>query len=87
MYKVRFCRSTPLDELAVSTVAQEFEHLREQGLLLVCITLSPVVGHLLHEPLEDLSRLVVDGSIDRGELETVVEVPLQKGGVQEALLR
>ena len=76
----------PLDELAVSAVPQELENLREQGLLLVRITLSPDVSHLLHEPLEDLARLVVDGSIDRGELETVVEVPLQEGGVQEDLL-
>ena len=75
------------DELTVSTVAQELEDLREQGLLLVCVTLSPVVHHLLHEPLEDLARLVVDGSIDRGELKTVVEIPLQEGGVQEDLFR
>ena len=77
----------PFDELAVSTVAQELEDLREQGLLLVFVALSPVFSHLLHEPLEDLARLVVDGSIDRGELEPVVEVPLQEGGVQEDLLR
>ena len=77
----------PLDELAVSTVPQELEHLREQGLLLVCVALSPIVSHLLHELLEDLARLVVDGAIDRSELETVVEVPLQEGGVQEDLLR
>ena len=69
----------PLDELAVSAVSQELEDLREQGLLLVCVALSPIVSHLLHEPLEDLARLVVDGSIDRGELEPVVEVPLQVG--------
>ena len=66
----------PLDELAVSAVPQELEHLCEQGLVLVCITLLPIVRHLLHEPLEDLARLVVNGSIDSGELETVVEVPL-----------
>ena len=77
----------PLDELAVSAVPQELEDLHEQSLLLVRITLSPVVRHLLHEPLEDLARLVDDASIDRGELETVVEVPLQEGGVQEDLLR
>ena len=69
----------PLDELAVSAVPQELEDLREQGLVLVCVALSPIVSHLLHEPLEDLARLVVNGSIIRGELETVVEVPLQRG--------
>ena len=75
------------DERTVSAVAQELKHLGEQGLVLVCITLSPVVDHLLDEPLEDLSRLVVDGAVNRSELETVVEVPLQEGGVQENLLR
>ena len=75
------------DELAVSAVAQELEHLSEKGLVLVGITLAPVVGHLLYKPLEDLSRLVVDGAVDSGQLETVVEVPMQEGCVQEDLLR
>ena len=43
--------------------------------------------HLVHEPAEDLAGLVVDGAVDRGELESAVEVPLQEGGVQENLLR
>ena len=71
----------------IGAVAQKLEDLREQGLVLVGVTLAPVVRHLLHEPAEDLARLVVDGAVDRGELETVVEVPLQEGGVQEDLLR
>ena len=75
------------DELAVGAVAQKLEDLREQGLVLVGVTLAPVVRHLLHEPLEDLARFVVDAAVHRGELETVVEVPLQEGGVQEDLLR
>ena len=75
------------DELAVGAVAQELEHFREKGLVLVSVALAPVVRHLLHEPAEDLARLVVDGTVDRGELETAVEVPLQEGGVQENLLR
>ena len=75
------------DELAVGAVAQKLEHLGEQGLVLVCIALAPVVRHLLHEPLEDLARLVVDTAVDRSELESAVEVPLQEGGVQEDLLR
>ena len=75
------------DELAVSAVAQELEHLGEQGLVLVCVTLAPVVGHLLNKPLEDLSRLVDDGAVDRSELETLVKVALQERGVQEDLLR
>ena len=70
------------DELTVGAVAQKLEHLREQGLVLVCVALAPVVRHLLHEPAEDLARLVVDGAVHRGELETVVEVPLQERGVQ-----
>ena len=74
------------DELAVGAVAQKLEHLCEQGLVLVCVALAPVVRHLRHEPAEDLARLVVDGAIDRSELESVVEVPLQERGVQEYLL-
>ena len=75
------------DELAVGAVAQQLEHLREQGLVLVGVALAPVVRHLLHEPAEDLAWLIVDGAVHRGELETVVEVPPQEGGVQEDLLR
>ena len=75
------------DELAVGAVAQELEDLGEQGLVLVGITLAPVVRHLVHEPAEDLARLVVDGTVDRGDLEPVGEVPLQERGVQEELLR
>ena len=75
------------DELSIGAVAQELEHLSEQSLVLVCITLAPVVGHLLDEPLEDLTRLVVDGAVDSGQLETVVEVLMQEGGVQKNLLR
>ena len=75
------------DELAVSAVAQKLEDLREQSLVLVGVALAPVVGHLLYEPAEDLARLVVDGAVDRGELETVGEVPMQEGSVQEDLLR
>ena len=75
------------DELAVGAVAQKLEDLREQGLVLVCVALAPVVRHLLHEPAEDLARLVVDGAVDRGALETVGEVPMHEGGVQEDLLR
>ena len=75
------------DELAVGAVAQELENFREQGLVLVGVALAPVVRHLVHEPAEDLAWLVVDGAVDRGELETAVEVPLQEGGVQENLLR
>ena len=75
------------DELAVGAVTQELENLREQGLVLVGIALAPVVRHLVYEPAEDLARLVVDGAVHRGDLETVGEVPLQKRGVQEDLLR
>ena len=74
------------DELAVGAVAQELEDFREQGLVLVSIALAPVVRHLVHEPAEDLAGLVVDGAVDRGELESAVEVPLQEGGVQENVL-
>ena len=75
------------DELAVGAVAQELEDFREQGLVLVGIALAPVVRHLVHEPAEDLAGLVVDGTVDRSELESAVEIPLQEGGVQENLLR
>ena len=75
------------DELAVGAVAEKLEDFREQGLVLVSVTLAPVVRHLVHEPAEDLARLVGDGAVHRGELETVGEVPLQEGGVQEDLLR
>ena len=74
------------DELAVGAVAQKLEDLREQSLVLVGIALAPVVSHLRHEPAEDLAGLVVDGAVDRGQLETVVEVPLQQRSVQEHLL-
>ena len=66
-----------LDELAVGAVAEKLEHLREQGFVLVGVALAAIVRHLLHEPGEDLARLVVDGSVNRGKLETVREVPLQ----------
>ena len=75
------------DELAVSAVAQKLEDLREQSLVLVGITLASVVRHFRHEPAEDLARLIIDAAVDRGELETVGEVPLQEWGVQEDLLR
>ena len=75
------------DELAVGTVAQELENLGKEGLVLVGVALAPVVRHLLHKPAEDLARLVVDGSVHRGDLEAVGEVPLQERGVQEDLLR
>ena len=75
------------DELAVGAVSEKLEDFREQSLVLVGVALAPVVRHLVHEPAEDLARLVVDGAVHRGELETVGEVPLQKGGVQEDLLR
>ena len=75
------------DELAVGAVAQELEHFCEQSLVLVSAALAPVVRHFLHEPAEDLAWLVVDGAVDRGEIEAAVEVPLQVGGVQENLLR
>ena len=75
------------DELAVGAVAQEFEDLREQGLVLVGVALAPVVRHLGHEPAEDLARLVVDGAVHRGDIEAVGKVPLQERGVQEDLLR
>ena len=75
------------DELAVGAVAEKLEDFREQGLVLVGVALAPVVCHLVHEPAEDLARLVGDGAVHRGELETVGEVPLQERGVQEDLLR
>ena len=75
------------DELAVGAVAQKLEDLCEQGLVLVGITLASVVRHFRHEPAEDLARLIIDAAVDRGELETVGEVPLQDWGVQEDLLR
>ena len=50
------------DKLAVGAVAQKLENLSKQGLVLVGIALAPVVRHLIHEPAEDLARLVVDGS-------------------------
>ena len=75
------------DELAVSAVAQKLEDLREQSLVLVCVALAPVVRHLIHEPAEDLARLIIDAAVHRGELETVGEVLLQEWGVQEDLLR
>ena len=75
------------DELAVGAVAQELENLSKEGFVLVIVTLAPVVRHLVHEPAEDLARHVVDGAVDRGHLQPVVEVPLLEGGVQENLLR
>ena len=75
------------DELAVGAVAQELENLGKEGLVLILVALAPVVRHLRHEPAEDLAWVVVDGAVDRGELETAVEVPPQEGGVQEDLLR
>ena len=75
------------NELAVGAVAQELEDLGKEGLVLVGVALAPVVRHLLHKPAEGFARLVVDGTVDRGELETTVELPLQEGGVQENLLR
>ena len=75
------------DKLAEGAVAQELEDFREQGLVLVSVTLAPVVRHLVHKPAEDLAGLVVDGAVNRGQLKSAVEVPLQEGGVQENLLR
>ena len=75
------------DELAVGAVAQELENLGKEGLVLILVALAPVVRHLVHEPAEDLAGLVVDGTVNRGELESAVEIPPQEGGVQEDLLR
>ena len=69
------------DELAVGAVTQELENLGKKGLVLVGVALAPVVSHLVHEPAEDLAGLVVDCTVNRGELEAAVEVPLQEGGV------
>ena len=66
---------------------RSLEHLREQSLVLVGVALAAIVRHLLHEPGEDLARLVVDGAVHRGKLEPVREVPLQQWGVQQDLLR
>ena len=74
------------DKLAVGTVAQQLENLGKKSLVLVSVTLAPVVRHLVHEPAEDLTGLVVDGSVHCGKLETSVEVPNQEGGVQQDLL-
>ena len=76
-----------LDELAVGAVAEKLEHLRKQSLVLVRVALAAVVRHLLHESGEDLTRLVVDGSVHRGQLETIDKVPFQEWGVQQDLLR
>ena len=65
------------DELTVCAVAQELEDLGKEGLVLVVVALAPVVRHLGHEPAEDLAGLVVDGTVHRGELQPVGEVPLQ----------
>ena len=67
------------DELAVGAVSQELEDLGKEGLVLVGVALAPVVRHLLHKPAEGLARLVVDGTVNRGELESAVEIPLQEG--------
>ena len=75
------------DELAVSAVSQELEHFREQRLLLVRVTRPPVVGDLLHKPVEDLLGHVVDCAVESRDLETAVEVPLQEGGVDKHLFR
>ena len=76
-----------LDELAVDAVAEKLEHLREQSLVLVGVALAAIVRHLLHEPGENLARLVVDGAVHRGELKTIGKVPFQEWGVQQDLLR
>ena len=75
------------DSLTVGAVAQELENFGKEGLVLVCVALTAVVRHLHHEPAEDLTRLVVDGAVHSGKIETAVEVPSQEGGVQEDLLR
>ena len=75
------------DELSVGAVAQELKHFGKEGLVFVSVALAPVVRHLGHGPAEDLARLVVDGAVDRGHLQPVVEVPLQERGVQEDFLR
>ena len=69
------------DELTVGAVAQELENLGKEGLVLILVALAPVVRHLRHEPTEDLARLVVDGAVDRGHLQPVVEVPIQERSV------
>ena len=74
-----------LDELAVGAVAQQLEHFREQRLLLIRVTSPPVVGDLLHKPVEDLLGPVGDCAVDGRELEAAVEIPLQEGGVNEQL--
>ena len=73
------------DELAVSAVAQELEHFREQRLFLVRVTRPPVVVDLLHKPVEDLLGHVVDCAVDSRDIEAAVEVPLQEGGVDKHL--
>ena len=75
------------DELAVGAVTEKLEHLCEQGLVLVSVALAAVVRHLLHEPAEDLARLVVNGAVHRGELEAVRKVPLKEWRVQQDLIR
>ena len=67
--------------------ATKFEDFRKEGLVLVGVALAPVVRHLRHKPTKDLARIVVDGAVHSGKIETAVEVPSQEGGVQEDLLR
>ena len=75
------------DEFTVSAVAQELEHFRGQRLFLVRVARPPVVGDLIHEPVEDLFGHVVDCAVERRDLDTAVEVPLQEGGVDKQLFR
>ena len=51
------------DELAIGAVSQELEHFCEQRLLLVRVTRPPVVGDLIHKPVENLLGPVVNRTV------------------------
>ena len=58
-----------------STVSQQLEHLCEEGFVWIFVSSAPVLGHFVHEPGEDFLSPVVDGSMNRCDLKTMIEIP------------
>lgn len=62
--------------LAICTVAQELNHLRQRRQLGFLVALPPVFRDFLHEPLEGLSRYIVNCSMHRCDFQIVLKLSI-----------
>ena len=73
------------DELPLPTVSQKFENLCKQRLAFFHVSCSARLCHLLHKPVKDLAKGIVDRSVDSIDHRPVFHVSAQKRGVHQQL--